>query len=121
MSFSRHAYRHALQQQHAASLFLDHVWISEEHLASAFRRFANNCQRRHQSWVPGPLEARRRLAKRKNTAMAVVVGGAGPPVDVGSLFGVNGSGHLRGGGNDPLSTTRSWPEPLGKRLYCQGC
>ncbi|KAL1970094.1 hypothetical protein VTN77DRAFT_6499 [Rasamsonia byssochlamydoides] len=109
MSFCRHAYRHALRQQPTAAL-LDHVWISEEHLASAFRRFVN-CQRRHESRVPGPLEARKRLAKRKNTALAGV-GASGPPAaDVGGLFGMNGSGHMQRKDNDS-PWTRSWPEPL---------
>ena len=43
------------------------VWISDELLACTFARF---CQRRHGSCVPGPLEARRRAAKRKNTSLA---------------------------------------------------
>ncbi|KIV90206.1 hypothetical protein PV10_07536 [Exophiala mesophila] len=43
------------------------VWISDELLAGTFARF---CQRRHGSCVPGPLEARRRAAKRKNTSLA---------------------------------------------------
>jgi hypothetical protein len=120
MSFSRHAYKHALQQRPISQL--DHVWISDECLAGAFQRFLK-CQRRHESRVPGPLEANRRLAKRKNTALARTGSAYGPTIDVGNLFGVNGSGHIRQ--RDDLPWTRSWPEPLGKdraalfsSLYC---
>ncbi|KAF7895634.1 uncharacterized protein EAF01_009596 [Botrytis porri] len=43
------------------------VWISEEDLCSAFQRFcgASNTIRRHGSSVPGPLESRRRLGRRR--------------------------------------------------------
>ncbi|PYI12741.1 hypothetical protein BO78DRAFT_357097 [Aspergillus sclerotiicarbonarius CBS 121057] len=65
----------------------------EEFLASAFRRFANG-QRRYESRVPGPLEARRRLAKRRNTALAGIAG-TGPLDDIACLFGRNGREHLK--------------------------
>ncbi|KAH6202441.1 hypothetical protein HBI15_183440 [Parastagonospora nodorum] len=45
-----------------------HIWISDELLSSAFHRFfRSSCphQKRHGSHVPGPLEARRRAAKRR--------------------------------------------------------
>lgn len=91
MPLGRHAYRHAIQP--STSPIFDHIWISEDYLASTFRRFANH-QRRHESRVPGPLEARRRLAKRKNTALAGV-GGPGPLDDIGCLFGRDGRQHLK--------------------------
>ncbi|PWY68097.1 hypothetical protein BO94DRAFT_527861 [Aspergillus sclerotioniger CBS 115572] len=91
MSFGRHAYRHAIQP--SSSGLIDHVWISEDFLASAFRRFANG-QRRYESRVPGPLEARRRLAKRRNTALAGIAG-TGPLDDIACLFGRNGREHLK--------------------------
>ncbi|KAL2870781.1 class I SAM-dependent methyltransferase [Aspergillus lucknowensis] len=71
----------------------EHVWISDELLASTFRRFTNG-QRRYESRVPGPLEARRRLAKRKNTALASVAG-TGPFDDIACLFGRDGREHLK--------------------------
>ncbi|KAK5798149.1 hypothetical protein VI817_004440 [Penicillium citrinum] len=89
MSFGRHACRHALKP--ASTPSLDYMWISDDLLATTFRRFANG-QRRHGSCVPGPLEARRRLAKRRNTALAGI--GAGPPEDIACLFGRNGREHL---------------------------
>lgn len=95
MSFSRHACRHALQPP--ATSLIDHVWISDDLLASAFKRFVK-CQKRYESKVPGPLEARRRLAKRRNTALASV-GNSGLP-DMGSLFGKNGTGHMKWKSNE---------------------
>ncbi|KAJ5435051.1 hypothetical protein N7491_005646 [Penicillium cf. griseofulvum] len=90
MSFGRHAYRHALKPP--ATPTLDHLWISDDLLAATFRRFANG-QRRHGSCVPGPLEARRRLAKRRNTALASI--GGGPAEDIACLFGRNGREHMK--------------------------
>ncbi|KAJ5686623.1 hypothetical protein N7536_009242 [Penicillium majusculum] len=90
MSFGRHAYRHALKPPATATL--DHPWISDDLLAATFRRFANG-QRRHGSCVPGPLEARRRLAKRRNTALASI--GGGPVEDIACLFGRNGREHMK--------------------------
>lgn len=90
MSFGRHAYRHALKPPATATL--DHPWISDDLLAATFRRFANS-QRRHGSCVPGPLEARRRLAKRRNTALASI--GGGPAEDIACLFGRNGREHMK--------------------------
>ncbi|KAJ5928838.1 hypothetical protein N7466_007794 [Penicillium verhagenii] len=90
MSFGRHAYRHALKPPSAPTL--DHPWVSDDLLAATFRRFANG-QRRHGSCVPGPLEARRRLARRRNTALAGF--GASPVEDIACLFGRNGREHMK--------------------------
>ncbi|KAJ5173179.1 hypothetical protein N7492_005772 [Penicillium capsulatum] len=90
MSFGRHACRHALRPPACPSA--DHLWVSDDLLAATFRRFANG-QRRHGSCVPGPLEARRRLAKRRNTVLASV--GGGPPEDIACLFGRNGREHMK--------------------------
>ncbi|KAJ5595039.1 uncharacterized protein N7459_001247 [Penicillium hispanicum] len=90
MSFGRHAYRHALKPPAAPAI--DHLWISEDLLAATFRRFAHG-QRRHGSCVPGPLEARRRLAKRRNTVLASI--GGGPAEDIACLFGRNGREHMK--------------------------
>ena len=62
----------------------DSIWISECLLAESFHRFT--CiQTRHGSNVPGPMEARRRANKRRNTNMAQVA--ASPIVDPNVLFG----------------------------------
>lgn len=50
-----------------------HIWISDELLSSTLHRFFRaSCphQKRHGSHVPGPLEARRRAAKRRMTVSA---------------------------------------------------
>ncbi|USP73372.1 hypothetical protein yc1106_00646 [Curvularia clavata] len=50
-----------------------HIWISDDLLALALNRFfPSSCphQRRHGSHIPGPLEARRRAAKRRMTVSA---------------------------------------------------
>jgi hypothetical protein len=107
MSFSRLAYRHALQRPVP---FLDHVWISEDFLTATFRRFANG-QRRHGSQVPGPLEARRRLAKRRNMVLAGV-GTSGSVIDMADLLGKNGSEHTRWNDSQWPSV---WPESLSGR------
>ncbi|BCS04618.1 uncharacterized protein AKAW2_80419S [Aspergillus luchuensis] len=105
MSLGRHAYRHAPSSNN----LLDHVWISEDFLASAFRRFANG-QRRYESRVPGPLEARRRLAKRRNTALAGIAG-TGPLDDIACLFGRNGREHMK------WTTTTEGRKAKGSHFY----
>jgi hypothetical protein len=50
-----------------------HIWISDDLLTAALSQFfRSSCpqQKRHGSHVPGPLEARRRAAKRRMTASA---------------------------------------------------
>jgi hypothetical protein len=93
MSFGRCVYRHVMRPSSTTTATTDHVWVSDELLASTFRRFTSG-QRRYESRVPGPLEARRRLAKRRNTALASV---AGPGIleDVACLFGRNGREHMK--------------------------
>ncbi|KAE9381763.1 hypothetical protein N431DRAFT_393307 [Stipitochalara longipes BDJ] len=46
----------------------DSIWVSDEILRHAFHRFVNTrIGKRHGSFVPGPLESRRRLGKRRMT------------------------------------------------------
>ncbi|KAE8354674.1 hypothetical protein BDV28DRAFT_146877 [Aspergillus coremiiformis] len=113
MSFGRHAYRHAVPTSSYSSI--DHIWISEDFLTSTFRRFANG-QRRYESRVPGPLEARKRLAKRRNTVLASL-GGSGPLDDIGCLFGRNGREHLKWVGGQSWDTMG---EAQGSNLYPVG-
>jgi hypothetical protein len=63
------------------------IWITDDILANAFNRFllASQASKRYGSNVPGPLEAQRRLAKRRMMGLAAV--GGGPAVDLGALFG----------------------------------
>ncbi|KAF2838575.1 hypothetical protein M501DRAFT_992546 [Patellaria atrata CBS 101060] len=65
-------------------------WITDELLVDAFHRFArvaNYGRKRFGSHVPGPLEARKRMAKRK--IMAMTASGGGVSFDIGGLFGMN--------------------------------
>jgi hypothetical protein len=110
MSVSGHACRHALQRVPSR---LDYVWISDELLSLTFQRFVKG-QRRYGSQVPGPLEARNRLTKRRNTALAAAGSSFDPAANVAHLFGANGKGHLRQWDDSPWSSR--WPEPLGKQL-----
>ncbi|RMD43984.1 hypothetical protein DV735_g1140, partial [Chaetothyriales sp. CBS 134920] len=62
------------------------LWITDAVLANAYHRFALACShRRHGSNVPGPLEARRRAAKRKNTSWAQLR--THSPLEPALLFG----------------------------------
>ncbi|PYI18451.1 hypothetical protein BO99DRAFT_335392 [Aspergillus violaceofuscus CBS 115571] len=106
MSFGRHAYRHAVHPASSSSGLIDHVWISDDLLASTFRSFVKS-QRRHASRVPGPLEARRRLAKRKNCALAPMTGALPPDPH---LFGRGGRQHFLWNGDPaPASSPLSSP------------
>lgn len=65
------ACQRAVQSLHSPAL--QHVWIADDQLSIAVNRFfRTTCpyQKRHGSHVPGPLEARRRAAKRRMTASA---------------------------------------------------
>ncbi|KAL4791001.1 hypothetical protein BDV19DRAFT_315537 [Aspergillus venezuelensis] len=98
MSLGSYAYRHASRHTTLSSStpLLDHVWISEELLASSFGRFVNGQQRRYESRVPGPLEARRRLARRRNAALASAASLL-PGEDIACLLGKNGKEHMKWG------------------------
>jgi hypothetical protein len=75
-----------------------YIWISDDTLAVAYRRFANTClvnhnhtnTRRHGSNVPGPLEARRRLARRRMAGLSIQGPSPGLIPDFGALFGSGG-------------------------------
>jgi hypothetical protein len=60
------------------------IWISDSLLAESFYRFSC-AQNRHGSNVPGPMEARRRANKRRNTSLAQI--GPSPPIDPNVLLG----------------------------------
>lgn len=66
------------------------IWISDDLFNSALRRFVLLAvSRRHGSYVPGPLEARRRAAKRRIMNLAEA---GGETIDPGFLAG-NNPGH----------------------------
>ncbi len=55
-----------------------HIWISETTLDNVIQRFSQaRTQRRHVGLAPGPLEARKRAAKRRMMNLAKVGGGGG--------------------------------------------
>ncbi|EEP76170.1 predicted protein [Uncinocarpus reesii 1704] len=64
---------------------VNYVWVSDTLLAWSYTQFTTT-QRRYGSNVPGPLEARRRLARRRNTHLATV-GSGGAGIDPSLLFG----------------------------------
>lgn len=72
-----------------AGIRADHVWIADELLDAALRSFFHSpACRRKASFVPGPMEARKRAARRRmaNIAPSALYGGAG--VDPGFLSGL---------------------------------
>ncbi|KAL8874386.1 MAG: hypothetical protein Q9174_000285 [Haloplaca sp. 1 TL-2023] len=72
-----------------ATLPSDHIWITNDMLNHAFRRYLRlRPDLRHGSAIPGPLEARRRSAKRKMMGAAPAT--AGPALYPGFLPGVSG-------------------------------
>ncbi|KAF2630084.1 hypothetical protein BU25DRAFT_363328 [Macroventuria anomochaeta] len=69
-----------------------HIWVPDEVLSLAVHRFFHSTcpqQKRHGSNVPGPLEARRRAAKRRMTASAGFYPQESFPTSfsLGALFG----------------------------------
>lgn len=66
----------------------EHVWISDDLLHRALHKFIlSGASRRHGSYVPGPLEARRRTAKRRMVNLAEARGGGA--IDLDLLAGSN--------------------------------
>jgi hypothetical protein len=88
------------------------IWITDDILANAFNRFlrASRAAKRYGSNVPGPLEAQRRLAKRR--MMGLATAGGGPAFDMGALFG-----------NSPVRGHElKWeaPTPIGQPSFPRG-
>jgi len=84
------ACRRAVQSLQSSSS--QHIWISDDLLTGALNRFfLSSCpqQKRHGSHVPGPLEARRRAAKRRMTVSAGFYPqeNFAPLFNLGALFG----------------------------------
>lgn len=83
MTFDCHVVRRLLRNSPTRPCHA--IWISDAAFAESVQRFT--CvHRRHGSSVPGPLEAKRRATRRKNTSL-VPVGRVRPPPEVGSLLG----------------------------------
>ncbi len=74
MSLKRHAYRLPARLKTPNS----HIWISEAILDNVIQRFSHaKFPRRHVGLAPGPLEARKRAAKRRMMNLAELEGGGG--------------------------------------------
>lgn len=89
-----------LMRCRSATTAAQSLWVSDSLLSEAFHRFVRVSQaekqhRRHGSNIPGPLEARRRLARRRMGMTTLGTGSGVAPTDgeVGVLFGF---GNLRG-------------------------
>ncbi|KAK4549192.1 hypothetical protein LTR36_007650 [Oleoguttula mirabilis] len=87
-----------------AAQCLDALWITDDVLADAFNRFARvshtHTSRRYGSNVPGPLEAHRRLARRKMGLTSLALSNGPPGLDIGALFGF--------GARQALPMEKSW-------------
>ena len=96
MSLRRHVYRLPFQVKCRD----DNVWIGDDILNDAIRRFSHSkISRRHVGHVPGPMEARKRATKRSMVGLAQVGGGMG--LDPALLSGIQ----------QPLEPNWSWQRP----------
>lgn len=98
-----------------------HIWISDQFLSSTLHRFLRTTcphQKRHGSHVPGPLEARRRAAKRRMTASANFYPQESFPssFDLSALFGFRSKTQPSWRYEPP--TPRADPEPLATCMPC---
>ncbi|KAK3631656.1 hypothetical protein LTR56_016763 [Elasticomyces elasticus] len=77
-------------------------WITDDILADAFHRFArvSHTYARHASSTPGPLEARRRHARRRMGLAAAAASNGPPIIDIGAMFGM--------GAKMPAQPEKSW-------------
>lgn len=80
--------------QAAVGVATKYLWISDAQLAESFARFVrvSRTHRRYQSSVPGPLEARRRLARRRIGHLGTASSDGLPNAEFGALFGIVASG-----------------------------
>ncbi|KAF2664405.1 hypothetical protein BT63DRAFT_107731 [Microthyrium microscopicum] len=74
-----------LAKQLSSSQPHNFIWISDSILNNAYNRFANVVKKRHGSSVPGPLEAQRRLGKRRMGQYQSY--SPASAIDIGALFG----------------------------------
>ncbi|KAJ8059365.1 hypothetical protein OCU04_012318 [Sclerotinia nivalis] len=72
--------------KHHLTTSFECVWVSEEDLHNAVQRFCgtSNTIRRHGSSVPGPMESRRRLGRRRMTHVTEMT--QAPMYDLGALW-----------------------------------
>lgn len=102
--------RHVARSIYAKNL--SPLWITDEVLDNAFDRFlrVSRTAKRFGSSVPGPLEAQRRLAKRRMAGLTTMGGPAA--FDIGVLFG----------SGPPTRDELNWHAPVKKEdtEYAQG-
>src|SRR5277367_4008699 len=67
------------------------IWITDDVLSRALQRFCliTRSSKRHASSVPGPMESRRRIGKRRIANLSEVV--QTPVQEFGALWGVSGA------------------------------
>lgn len=92
-----------------------YIWTSDELLAEAFARFASvsRTSRRFESNVPGPLEARKRLARRRYGLASAAAPAERSQSLIGTLFGApkDTTGVFTWQPPAVCSTSRPDPEP----------
>ena len=90
------------------------VWINDDVLARAVHRFNRvfyGTFKRHGSNVPGPLEAQRRLSKRRMGVLSPFNSSA-PSTEFGALFGVGYQPELQWKWEQPNPTPKL-QQPMG--------
>lgn len=75
---------HASRPNIGATKYGSYIWVSDDLLAHTFNTFVR-AHRRHGSNVPGPLEARKRAAKRRTTTLAQIPSHPDPAIVMGSV------------------------------------
>lgn len=81
--------RHACRLSTRLNMSDGHIWISEATLDNVIQRFSHaKIPRRHVGLAPGPLEARKRAAKRRMVNLARVETGSGFDPSLIPGFGV---------------------------------
>lgn len=97
-------------RSHLAVTRASYVWISEDALSDTFTAFVHN-HKRHGSNVPGPLEARKRAAKRRATQLAHQPATNYNPESFGVFDTRSQQGWWQKGEKpvEPQATSWSWP------------
>lgn len=106
--------KHLCRSGHNAKTHLSHVWLGDDILDPAIQRFGRLVlAKRNVSFVPGPLEAKKRETKRRLAHVSQVNGGELGSFDPGLMTGINekaihGQWHWQAPGTSEISV----PGPL---------
>ena len=86
----------------------DYIWIGDQLPQRTLRSFVHRTLcKRNASSIPGPLEARKRVSKRRMVNVTPVIGPA--PVDPGLFAGLGDQGEL---GNWQWKPTENLPDKI---------